>query len=64
MNIEYSLNGDRELHDVAVIIPLGTAEPPHIENIDGNSHHDARYGSKRGKRSYQTRKKGRTVDGS
>jgi hypothetical protein len=45
VNIEYSLNGDRELHDVAVIIPLGTAEPPHIENIDGNSHHDARYGS-------------------
>lgn len=43
VNIEYGMNGDRELHDVAVVIPLGTSDAPHIANIDGDSKHDARY---------------------
>lgn len=42
VNIEYNLNGDKELHDVAVVIPLGTSEPPQVASIDGTFKHDAR----------------------
>ena len=44
VNIEYELNGNRELHDVNISIPLGTAEGPQIAAIDGTYRHDARYG--------------------
>lgn len=43
VNIEYCLNGaNRELHDVNISIPLGTAEAPQIAAIDGSFRHDAR----------------------
>lgn len=43
VNIEYSLQGNRDLHDVQIVIPLGTNEPPEVVNIDGTFKHDARY---------------------
>ena len=43
VNIEYNLNGaNRELHDVNISIPLGTAEAPQVQAIDGTYRHDAR----------------------
>ena len=44
VNIEYNLNDSRELLDVAIVIPLGTAEPPNVVSIDGTFKHDARCG--------------------
>ena len=43
VNIEYQLNGDRELHDVDIIIPLSTSDAPQIASIDGTYKHDSRY---------------------
>ncbi len=43
ISIEYQMNGqNRELHDVNISIPLGTAEPPQVASIDGTYRHDPR----------------------
>jgi len=42
VNIEYAMQGNRELHDVQILIPLGTAEAPEIVSIDGTYKHDTR----------------------
>jgi len=43
ISIEYQMNGqNRELHDVNISIPLGTAEPPKVASIDGTFRHDPR----------------------
>uniref|UniRef100_A0A6V1QEA3 Coatomer subunit delta n=1 Tax=Heterosigma akashiwo TaxID=2829 RepID=A0A6V1QEA3_HETAK len=46
VSIEYSLERpDMRLHDVVVTVPLGTAEQPTIQDVDGNVRHDAREGT-------------------
>lgn len=40
VNIEYTLLRPMELHDVRIVIPLGTSEMPHIQSIDGSHRHD------------------------
>lgn len=43
ISIEYQMNGqNRELHDVNISIPLGTAEPPQVAAVDGTFRHDPR----------------------
>lgn len=43
ISIEYQMNGQkRELHDVNISIPLGTAEPPQVAAVDGTYRHDPR----------------------
>ncbi|GAX28356.1 hypothetical protein FisN_4Hh018 [Fistulifera solaris] len=45
VNIEMELTRpDLVLHDVNILLPLGTTDPPRIENIDGQYKHDARAG--------------------
>ena len=45
VNIEMELTRtDMVLHDVNILLPLGTTDPPAIENIDGQYKHDARAG--------------------
>jgi hypothetical protein len=41
VNIEMEMTrDDLVLHDVNILLPLGTTEPPQIENIDGEYKHD------------------------
>ena len=45
VSIEYELTRtDMVLHDVNIMIPLGTTSQPQIESIDGNYKHDPREG--------------------
>ncbi len=45
VNIEMEMNrSDLVLHDVNILLPLGTTEVPSIENIDGQYKHDPRQG--------------------
>lgn len=45
VNIEMEMNrSDLVLHDVNILLPLGTTEAPSIENIDGQYKHDPRQG--------------------
>lgn len=45
VSIEYELTRpDMSLHDVNIMIPLGTSEQPQIESIDGHYQHDGREG--------------------
>ena len=41
VNIEYTLQRPIELHSVAIVIPLGSSQTPHIVSIDGAHKHDA-----------------------
>lgn len=47
VNIEYDLatTHNMSLHDVNILLPLGTADPPAIEAIDGLYKHDAKTGT-------------------
>ena len=40
VNIEYSVDVDIELHNVQIVIPLGTAEAPRVANADGSYRHN------------------------
>lgn len=45
VNIEMEMSrSDLVLHDVNILLPLGTTEAPSIENIDGQYKHDPRQG--------------------
>lgn len=45
VNIEFELiRKDMNLHDVNILLPLGTTDPPQIESIDGQYKHDASSG--------------------
>lgn len=45
VNIEFELaRSDMTLHDVNIVFPLGTTDPPAIESIDGVYKHDPRAG--------------------
>lgn len=45
VNIEMEMTrSDLVLHDVNILLPLGTTDPPSIENIDGQYKHDPRAG--------------------
>lgn len=45
VNIEFELaRSDATLHDVNIVFPLGTTDPPAIESIDGVYKHDPRAG--------------------
>jgi len=46
VNIEYELvRSSMTLHDVNIVLPLGTADPPAIEAIDGLYKHDPKTGT-------------------
>jgi len=46
VNIEYELTRSHmSLHDVNILLPLGTADPPAIEAIDGLYKHDSKTGT-------------------
>ena len=45
VNVEFELTRpDVVLHDVNILLPLGTTDPPVMESIDGAYKHDARAG--------------------
>jgi len=45
VNVEFELTRtDLVLHDVNILLPLGTTDPPVMESIDGQYKHDARAG--------------------
>jgi hypothetical protein len=44
MEIEFTRSDDVSLHDVNIVLPLGTTDPPAMESIDGQYKHDARAG--------------------
>jgi len=44
VNIEYELKRDMTLHNVTIIVPLGTSDSPSIQSIDGQYKLDAQRG--------------------
>ncbi|CAM9669233.1 unnamed protein product [Chrysoparadoxa australica] len=45
VNIEYTLNRPMELHDVKIIIPLGSSNAPQVLSIDGAHRHNPGQGN-------------------